>query len=107
MPRTRTKVLEERERLKAQYGELFEAAAALLFRHDPIGINATDNTDEYEPEVGTILPRLRMCRDEADVRRVVHEEFVCWFDARTAGPPEHYERIAAELWQLHQRVAAA
>jgi hypothetical protein len=28
---------------------------ALLFRHDLIGINFKDNTDEYDAEVGTIL----------------------------------------------------
>ncbi|MBI3874868.1 MAG: hypothetical protein HY300_02665 [Verrucomicrobia bacterium] len=80
---------------------------ALLFRHDPIGINSKTNTDEYEPEAGTILPRLRDCRSEADVCRVVHEEFVCWFDSRTAGPREHYAKIAADLWQLLQRSGAA
>ncbi len=61
-------------------------------------INFEENTDEYEPEVGTILPRLRTCRSEDDVRQVVHEEFVKWFDVTTAGPPDRYQAIAMRVW---------
>jgi hypothetical protein len=82
------------------YGDLFDATEQLLFRHDPIGINFDDNTDEYDPEVETILPRLNDCRSPEDVLRVAHEEFVRWFEKDTAGPPERYERIAADLWQM-------
>ena len=99
----RERIAEERRLLKAEYGRFFEEICALLFRHDPIGINFETNEDEYEPEAGTILPRLRICRSVDDVRRVVHEEFVRWFDADTAGPQEHYARIAAEMWECWQR----
>jgi hypothetical protein len=102
MTKTREEIFEERRCLKAQYGALFDSMAALLYRHDPIGINFDDNKDEYEPEAGTILPRLSSCRSVEDVRQAVHEEFVRWFGRDTAGPPEHYERIAAEVWQLWQ-----
>jgi len=37
-----------------------------------------------------------------DALRVVHQEFVRWFHADTAGPPERYAQIALELWQLWQ-----
>jgi len=102
MTKTRDEILEERRRLKAQYGALFDSMAALLYGHDPIGINFDDNKHEYEPEAGTILPRLSSCRSVEDVLQVVHEEFVRWFDRGTAGPPEHYEKIATEVWQLWQ-----
>lgn len=102
MTRTREEIREERRRLKAEYGELFDAAAAVLFHHDPVGINFETNRDEYEPEVGTILPKLRKCCSQDDVLKVVHEEFVRWFDAATAGPPEHYRQIASDIWQLWQ-----
>jgi hypothetical protein len=102
MPRTREEILEERRRLKAEYGKLFEDTAAILFRLDPIGINFENNEDEYEPEAGTILPRLRSCQCVDDVLQVVHEEFVRWFDAGTTGPREHYREIASEIWQLWQ-----
>jgi len=100
MPGTREEILEERRRLKAEYRELFDSVAGLLFRHDPVGINFKVNTDEYETETGTILPRLRGCQSEGEVRRIIHEEFVRWFDAATAGPEERYATIASEVWQL-------
>ena len=102
MTKTRDEILEERRRLKAQYGALFDSMAALLYGHDPIGINFDDNKHEYEPEAGTILPRLSSCRSVEDVLQMVHEEFVRWFDRGTAGPPEHYQKIASEVWQLWQ-----
>src|SRR5450631_3026061 len=102
MTRTREEILEERRQLREKYGELFDSTAALLFRHDPIGVNFENNADEYEPEAGTILQRLRGCRSVDDARRIVHEEFVRWFEAGTAGPEEHYSAIASDIWQLWQ-----
>ena len=93
-------MLEERRRMKAQYGTLFDKVAALLFRHDPANIKFEVNSDEYETEARTILPRLRTCKSSQDVRRVVHEEFVRWFDEATAGPEECYSEIATEIWAL-------
>jgi hypothetical protein len=49
--------------------------------------------------VDTILPRLRDCRSADDVRRIVHEEFVKWFDVVTAGPPEKYQTVAKRIWE--------
>jgi len=101
MPRTREQILEERRHLKAEYGTLFDAVSALLFRHDPIGIAFdNENTDEYDPETDTILPRLRNCESPSDVQRVVHDEFVRWFDAGNSGPAERYALIASEIWEL-------
>jgi len=101
MPKTREEILSERRQLKTQYTGLFDSVAALLFRHDPIGISFEDNTDEYEAEVGTILPRLQTCHSVEDVLRVVHEEFVRWFDDDiTDGSKESYKEIAAEIWRL-------
>src|SRR5215470_17068778 len=103
MPQTREEILRERRQLKAEYRELFDSVSALLFRHDPIGIAFdNENTDEYDLETGTILPRLRRCESASDALRVVHEEFVCWFDTDTAGPMELYSEIASEIWQLWQ-----
>jgi hypothetical protein len=102
MPRTREQILEERRQLKAEYGELFDSITALLFRHDPIGINFEVNHDEYEAETGTILPRLRTCESSTDVLSVVHEEFSRWFGSETAGSAERYAQIADETWQLWQ-----
>ena len=101
--RTREKILEERRRLKEEYGQLFDAVSALLFRCDPIGINFEDNTDEYDAEAGTILPRLRLCFSASDTLQVVHEEFVHWFGAETAGSTDRYRAVASEIWDAWHR----
>lgn len=88
----------KREELRRRYGLAYDRLSNILFTEDPIRINFGEKTDEYEPEVGTILPRLRDCRSADDVRRVVHEEFVRWFDASTAGPTENYQTIAMRVW---------
>jgi hypothetical protein len=102
MSRTRDEILENRRRLKAEYGTLFDSISALLYRHDPIGINFEENPDEYDLEAETILPRLRRCHTLEDVHNAVHSEFGRWFGAGTAGPPERYRKIATEIWQLWQ-----
>ena len=104
MTRTREEIHEERRRLKGEFGSLYGEVTALLFRHDPIGINSEVNPDEYEPEVGTILPRLAGCTSPDDVLSVVHEEFVRWFNGEhTAGLRERYREIANEIWELWVR----
>lgn len=100
MFQTREHIQAERARLRAEYRPLYDQLTALLFHLDPVGINHEQNTDEYEPEVGTILPRLGHCQSESDVCRVVHEEFVKWFGEDTAGPQARYVSVAAEIWPL-------
>ena len=98
--RTKDEIGAENRRLRAEYGALFDDVAAILFRHDPIGINFEDNTDEYEPEARTILPRLKTCHSPGDVLTVVHEEFQQWFEPDLAGPRENYSDIANDVWTL-------
>lgn len=103
--RTREQIIAERKRLKAEYGELFDRVAEILFRHDPIGINFETNTDEYEPEARTILPRLRTCNNSDDVVTVAHEEFQHWFGADEAGDKERYRALGEEIWNLWNKRA--
>jgi hypothetical protein len=103
MSETREEILERRRRTKAEYGPLFDSIVALLFQHDPVGIKFESNTDEYEPEAEAILPRLNACQSVENVRQVVHEEFVRWFDPSTVGRVERYTQIAIEIWALWQK----
>ena len=99
---------EHRAEVKRRYGKLFDEVAAALFQADPVGINFGSNADEYDPEAGTIIPRLRECQSAGDVRRVTHEEFVRWVGAETTGPELRYEKVAHQiwrLWQAHQEAA--
>jgi len=75
--------------------------ALLLYRHDPIGLAAAGcPKDEYEAEVSTIIPRLKDATTVEDVRRIVHEEFLHWFDGEgTAGPESAYSSIAKDIWE--------
>lgn len=87
--------------LKDMYGDLYERVEEILFRHDPVGINFGDNRDEYDPEVDTILPRLKRCESVVQVRDVVFEEFARWFDGIDIGPREHYAKAAEEIWAAY------
>ncbi len=100
----------ERAEVRRTYGDLFAQVSAALFEADLIGINFVTNTDEYEPEVSTILPRLHECRSAQDVQVVIREEFVAWFgldaDDRRA-ELETYVELAEEIWGLWQRHPSA
>jgi hypothetical protein len=86
---------------RLQYQSLHRGLTALLYRHDPIGLAAAGAPkDEYEPEVSTIIPRLKDADSAEDVRRIVHQEFLHWFDGEgTAGPESAYSGIAKEIWE--------
>lgn len=96
MAPTRKQIKQEHKKLAKQMSEIF-------FRHDPIGIAFEEyqNYDEYDPEVSTILPRLATALNEADVVKIVHEEFVTWFQ-ESAGEKEKYVGVAKEIWALWQ-----
>ena len=98
MSTERDKILAARAELRREYGELYDRVSSLLFAWDPVDINFGHNTDEYEPEVGTILPRLRTCKSAVDVQKVVHEEFCRWFDDESVGGVERYEQIGRDIW---------
>ena len=88
---------QKRDKLKRIYGEIYERLNAILFQEDPIRINYEYNTDEYEPEVDTILLQLSKTHSVEDIQRIVHKEFVEWFDDSIAGPREKYHIIAQRI----------
>ncbi|MBU0493169.1 MAG: hypothetical protein KKA73_26850 [Chloroflexi bacterium] len=103
-------MLLERKQLRREYGKLFDEVSAILFKSDPIGINLGINTDEYESEVSTILPRLKSCHSVEEARSVIHQEFTYWFGREDAGPETRYQQIAESIWvawQHDQRRARA
>ena len=88
-----------RQSLQAAYGSLYLDVSRLLREADPIGLIAIGAPDdEYDPEVSTILPRLREANAAVDVQRIVHEEFVRWFGADIAGPITGYADVAERIW---------
>lgn len=99
----------ERERIKEAYPAVHRWLRDLFARHDPLGwIAVGAPNDEYEEQADMVLPRLLILRGtdalaEAEVLRIVHEEFVKWFGAATAGPVERYVPIAAAVFAGSER----
>jgi hypothetical protein len=124
--RDRAAMREQRAALRSQYGDLYDRAAEIMFRHDPMAItfptirrglirepdvpqeefdrlkqqieNWADNTDEYEPEVETILPRLHTASSVADVKQIIQEDFLRWHEESCPEPA--CTAIAEELWAV-------
>lgn len=93
---------EERKRLKHEYEGLFTELSAYLFEADPMGLNYEINPDEYEPEVGTILPRVLELDTVDEIADVMREEFNRWF----GGPAifrSTYEDLAADVLAILRR----
>ncbi len=90
-----------RDRVKATYPQLFDEITAILVTYDPLGVMSDENSDEYEPETGTILPRLQHATSAAEVERIVQDEFLYWFGM---GGAEHDLRGAAHaIWVVWQQ----
>lgn len=87
--------------VKAEFGRLFQEVSEILFRHDPMHLNFGSNTDEYDPEVGTILPRLKTCRSAQDVQAVIYDECARWF--AIPGEEEKYRQPSQEIWSAWRR----
>jgi hypothetical protein len=90
----------ERERALVGREDLVSRVEALLFYDDPIGINFDTNTDEYRAEAQTIVIRLPEATSQDEVQRIVHEEFVRWFDPQMAGSVDRYRAVAESIWGL-------
>jgi hypothetical protein len=92
---------------RTRYEALVAAVASAVDEADPIGLLAMGcPADEYSAEIGTIVPRVSKAVDPADVRRIVHEEFVRWFDAGIAGPEDAYELVAQRVWDAVEQYRA-
>jgi hypothetical protein len=89
-----------RDQLKAQYKNLYSELQSILFTHDLMGINFETNTDEYDPEVDTILPRLKTAESSEDVAKIIFEEFEKWFDKEEAAKiaEKAYLKLANDVW---------
>ena len=94
-----------RDLWKSQYKDLFAEMSAAFFEIDPVGVNFDTNSDEYEFEVGSVLPRLMYAGSVSDVDEILKDEFSFWFDrfsfdrARVSGLAER----VWDIWLAHGR----
>lgn len=95
----RDEILETRSMLRLQYGDLYDRLLEIFFRLDPMGINFEVNTDEYDPEVRTVIPRIAEADSPVVLCRIIHQEFVRWFGRTGTGEEEDYQALAQEVWQ--------
>jgi len=91
--------IRKRKVLQEENPELFAEVAEILLKHDLIKIDYEVNPDEYEPEAGTIIPRLPDCSNAIEARKVIHAELVKWFDDELAGKEDDYTDLASDIWQ--------
>ena len=87
----------DRKIIQEKNPELFDEVVRILLEHDLMRIDYEVNPDEYEPEAGTIIPRLPDCSNDKEARKVIHEEFVRWFDNDLAGGEEEYTALAVDI----------
>ena len=85
--------------LDIRYQDFVAAVERAINEADPIGLFAgSAPSDEYAPEIGTIIPLLANARRPDDVTGVLHGEFLRWFGEGTAGPRQAYEAPARQIW---------
>lgn len=91
----------DQKALKSRYKTLFASISEILFKADPVCIGFVP--DEYDLEVGTLLPRLPTATSVDDVQTILHEEFCNWFGPDIAGSRDVYAAPALEIWELWSR----
>jgi hypothetical protein len=89
--------------LKSEYPGLFADLASYLYEYDPMGLNYGMNADEYEPEVGTILPRLFESTSAAEIAPVIRDEFERWFGSGLRIENATYDELAEGVLQILNR----
>jgi hypothetical protein len=98
-PLSLSRLMDEAEALR-KYEALVAAVKSAIDAADPVGLLRLGSpSEEYEPELGTIVPRVAKAVDLAAVRRIVHAEFSRWFDHECAGPPTAYSALAERIWR--------
>lgn len=98
---------ERNKELSKAFEDLRASVTRLLIDADPVNLIAIGAPkDEYDPEVGTILPRLKEATSPEDVTKIIHEEFTKWF-GEDAGPIEAYADVAEQIWNVYRDFVVA
>jgi hypothetical protein len=89
--------------LQEQEAESFKQLLNIFQAHDIMHICSPhrDNSEEYAPEVGTVLPRLKNAKSKQDIQDIIYEEFVFWFGSKPIYNRDSYELIANDVWNAY------
>jgi hypothetical protein len=91
--------MKRNDETRKAYKELYREIEEILFRHDLAGIAFEENKDEYDLEVGTILPRLKKAESETDVQDIVFDVFTNWFGNETI--PDRNDNCDFSRYRTH------
>lgn len=91
-------MIDDRAMIRAHYGKLVTSVSAVLSEADPIGIAC--DTDDYDVEATTIIPRLETALSVDDVHSIIHQEFGRWFGASHEWTKQDYVPLAIKIWDL-------
>ena len=89
--------------LQKEYGNFYRAVSDILFRHNPMDLDGTHNTGDYDPEIDELLSRIREVEQLPALQEMLWEIFRTDFGAETCGSRERYDAAALEIWTAYQR----
>ena len=93
----------ERKRLKARHPRLFADLAAYLYTRDPMQRRLGSNRDQYEPVVGTILPRVFDLDSVTDAAQVIRDELRRWWKDDIRADDVTCEELATGILAILER----
>jgi len=94
------------EPMDRRYPDLVAAVERAINEADPIGLLAGGApSDEYAPEIGTIIPLLTNAHRPDDVTGVLHGEFLRSFGEGTAGPRQANQAPTRQIWDAFTRIS--
>jgi hypothetical protein len=89
----------DQKEARRRYEMLVAAVKAAIDAADPAGLLKTGSpADEYDPEVGTIVPRVAKAANVAEVQKIVLDEFERWFGSESAGVVAESDAPARDIW---------
>ena len=80
--------------------KFFDDVSSALFNADPININFSCNTEEYDIEAIAIITCLKSAKSTVDTITIVYENFRYYFGEDIAGDKEKYVIVSEKIWQL-------
>ena len=98
-----TEARQQHRLLQKQYGSFYRDVSNILFRHNPMDLEGTRNTGDYDPEVDLLLLRISEAEHLGALQRILFEVFVNDFGAESCGSSERYDAAASEIWKAYER----